>query len=86
MKYDSVHNKAKNIEFKNGDLYLNGKKVKIYNKLNPKDIPWNESGRPIVCESTGLYLTSEGSQGHIDNGASKVILSAPSKDSTPMFV
>jgi glyceraldehyde 3-phosphate dehydrogenase len=67
-------------------LVVNGKAIRVTAERNPADLKWNEVGAEYVVESTGLFLTKEKAQGHIDAGAKKVIMSAPSKDDTPMFV
>ena len=67
-------------------IIVNGKKIMVYAKFKPEEIPWGELGAEYVVESTGLFLTKEKAQGHLDAGAKKVVMSAPSKDDTPMFV
>ncbi len=87
LKYDSTHGKFKGtVEVKDGALIVNGKKIRVTSERNPADLKWGEIGAEYVVESTGLFLTKEKAQGHIDAGAKKVIMSAPSKDDTPMFV
>ncbi len=87
LKYDSTHGRFNGtIDIKNGKLIVNGKTIRVTSEKNPADLKWNEVGAEYVVESTGLFLTKEKAQGHIDAGAKKVILSAPSKDDTPMFV
>jgi glyceraldehyde 3-phosphate dehydrogenase len=87
LKYDSTHGQFKGIvEVKDGQLVVNGKTVRVTAEKNPADIKWGEVGADYVVESTGLFLEKAKAQGHIDAGAKKVILSAPSKDDTPMFV
>jgi glyceraldehyde 3-phosphate dehydrogenase len=87
LKYDSVHGRfdAK-LEAKNGHLLVNGKQIHITAERDPVNIDWTASGTDIVVESTGAFLTVESCQPHIDNGAKKVVQSAPSKDDTPMYV
>lgn len=86
-KYDSVHGKFNGeISAKDGHLVVNGKTIKVYNSKNPAEIGWKECGAEYVVESTGVFLTKEKAQGHIDGGAKRVVMSAPSKDDTPMFV
>ena len=87
VKYDTMHGKF------NGDIYaegnnivVNGKEIPVSAERNPADLPWAKLGAEYVVESTGLFLTKEKAQGHLDAGAKKVIMSAPSKDDTPMFV
>ena len=87
LKYDSTHGRFKGtVEVKDGKLIVNGKKVRVTSERNPADLKWNEVGAEYVVESTGLFLTKESAKGHIEAGAKKVIMSAPSKDDTPMFV
>ena len=87
LKYDSTHGRFKGtVEVKNGALVVNGKNIRVTAEKNPADLKWNEVGAEYVVESTGLFLTKEKAQGHIVAGAKKVIMSAPSKDDTPMFV
>ncbi len=87
LKYDSTHGKFKGtVEVKDGALVVNGKSIRVTSERNPANLKWNEVGAEYVVESTGLFLTKESAQGHIDAGAKKVIMSAPSKDDTPMFV
>ena len=87
MKYDSVHgNIMQNIELKENCISVNGYDIKISSEKNPKDIGWSDSQVDLVLESTGIFLTQESASLHIKAGATKVLLSAPSKDQTPMFV
>ena len=87
LKFDSTHGRfTGSIDVKDGQLIVNGKTIRITSKRDPADIAWDQIGVDLVVESTGLFLTQETAQKHIDAGAKKVILSAPSKDSTPMFV
>jgi glyceraldehyde 3-phosphate dehydrogenase len=87
LKYDSTHGRFNGtVEVKDGALVVNGKKIRVTAEKNPADLKWGEVGAEYIVESTGLFLTKEKVQGHIDAGAKKVIMSAPSKDDTPMFV
>jgi len=87
LKYDSVHGRFKGtVESRDGKLIVDGKDVAVCAEKNPADIPWGTMGADYVIESTGVFLTKETAQGHIDGGAKKVVMSAPSKDDTPMFV
>jgi len=87
LKYDSTHGKFKgSVEVKDGNLIVNGSTIRVTAEKNPADLKWNDVGAEYVVESTGLFLTKEKAQGHLDAGAKKVIMSAPSKDDTPMFV
>jgi glyceraldehyde 3-phosphate dehydrogenase len=86
-KYDSVHGRFDGeISAADGKLIVNGKEISVYAERNPADIGWAACGAEYIVESTGVFLTAEGAQGHIDAGAKKVVMSAPSKDGTPMFV
>ena len=86
VKYDSVHGKFEgDVKEENGKLVVNGKEIKVYNEMDPKNIPWGADGVDYVLECSGVFTTLEKAQAHIDAGAKKVIISAPSKDA-PMFV
>ena len=87
LKYDSTHGQFNGtVEVKDGKLVVNGQAIRVTAERNPADLKWNEVAAEYVVESTGLFLTKEKAQGHLDAGAKKVIMSAPSKDDTPMFV
>ena len=87
LKYDSTHGRFKGtVDVKDGNLVVNGKTIRVTAERNPADLKWGDVGAEYVVESTGLFLTKEKAQGHIDAGAKKVVMSAPSKDDTPMFV
>ncbi|MDX1250817.1 MAG: type I glyceraldehyde-3-phosphate dehydrogenase [Gammaproteobacteria bacterium] len=87
LRYDSVHGRFKgDISVDNNTLIVNGKKIRLTAIKDPAELKWNEIGADIVIESTGLFLTKETCQKHVDAGARKVVQSAPSKDDTPMFV
>src|ERR1700743_1942300 len=87
LKHDSVHGRFKGeVSIDNGTLIVNGKRIRLTAVKDPSELKWGEVGADVVVESTGLFLTKETAQKHIDAGAKKVILSAPSKDDTPMFV
>ena len=87
LKFDSVHGRFKGeVSVDGHTLVVNGKKIRLTAIKDPAELKWNEVGADIVIESTGLFLTKETAQKHIDAGARKVIMSAPSKDDTPMFV
>ena len=87
LKYDSVHGHFKGeVSAENGALVVNGKKIRITAEMDPANLKWNEVGADVVVESTGFFLTDETARKHIQAGAKKVIMSAPSKDATPMFV
>ncbi len=87
LQFDSVHGRFKgDIAVEGNFLVVNGKKIRLTAERDPAALKWNEVGADIVIESTGLFLTQETAQKHIDAGAKKVIISAPSKDDTPMFV
>lgn len=87
LKYDSVHGEFKGeVSVEGSDLVVNGKKIRVTAEKDPNNLKWNEVGAEYIVESTGLFLTKETAQAHINAGAKKVVLSAPSKDDTPMFV
>ena len=85
-KYDTVHGRFNGtIEAKDGNLVVNGNEIKVYNEMDPHNVPWGEIGVDYVLECSGVFTTMEKAQAHLDAGAKKVIISAPSKDA-PMFV
>ncbi len=85
-KYDTVHGKFEGTVTENGgNLEVNGREVKVYNEMDPKNVPWGELGVEYVLECSGAFTTVEKAQAHLEGGAKKVIISAPSKDA-PMFV
>ena len=87
LTHDSVHGRFKGeVSVDGNTLVVNGKKIRLTAIKDPSELKWNEVGADVVIESTGLFLTKETCQKHIDAGAKKVIMSAPSKDDTPMFV
>ncbi len=87
LKYDSVHGRFKGeIGVDGSTLIVNGKRIRLTALKDPADLAWGAVGADLVVEATGLFLTKETAQKHIDAGAKKVIMSAPSKDDTPMFV
>ncbi|PVY81754.1 glyceraldehyde-3-phosphate dehydrogenase (NAD+) [Cupriavidus alkaliphilus] len=87
LKYDSVHGRFDGeVSVDGNTLVVNGKKIRLTAVKDPAELKWGEVGADVVIESTGIFLTKEGAQKHIDAGAKKVIMSAPSKDDTPMFV
>ncbi len=87
LKYDSVHGKFNGtVEIVDGKLVVNGNPIRVTAERNPADLKWNEVEAEYVVESTGLFLTKEKAQAHIDAGAKYVVMSAPLKDDTPMFV
>ncbi|WP_159800432.1 type I glyceraldehyde-3-phosphate dehydrogenase [Flavobacterium sp. MK4S-17] len=86
LKYDSVHGNFKgDVEVKDGNLYVNGKQIRVTAEKDPAVLKWNEAGVDVVAECTGIFTTLEKAQAHITGGAKKVIISAPSADA-PMFV
>ena len=86
VKYDTVHGKFEGeISSEEGKLIVNGKEVKVYNEMEPKNIPWGKDGVDYVLECSGVFTTIEKANAHLEGGAKKVIISAPSKDA-PMFV
>ncbi len=87
MEFDSTHGRLDaDIKVDNGNLLVNGKRIRITSERDPSKLNWGEVNATYVVESTGLFLTKETASKHLDAGAEKVILSAPSKDDTPMFV
>ncbi|MCC8048830.1 MAG: type I glyceraldehyde-3-phosphate dehydrogenase [Oscillospiraceae bacterium] len=87
LKYDSVHGRFDGeVGSTDKSIIVNGAEIPVYAEKNPADIPWGALGAEYVIEATGLFLTKEKSQAHLDAGAKKVVMSAPSKDDTPMFV
>jgi len=85
--YDSVHGKYPGtVEVRDGKLIVDGKTITVTNQLDPATIKWGDSGAEYIVESTGKFLTEEGGAKHFTGGAKKVVMSAPSKDKTPMFV
>jgi glyceraldehyde 3-phosphate dehydrogenase len=87
FRYDSAHGKWPGTVEKSGDnLVINGQTVCVFREKDPKQLKWGEAGADYVCESTGVFLTTEAAESHIAGGCKKVILSAPPKDKTPMFV
>ena len=87
LKYDTMHGQfTGTVTSTENAIVVNGREIPIYAERNPADIPWGKLEAEYVVESTGLFLTKEKAQAHIDAGAKKVIMSAPSKDDTPMFV
>lgn len=87
LKYDSTHGRFDgSVEVSGKNLIVNGKTVRVTSERNPSELAWNDVNVDVVLESTGLFLTEETGQQHINAGAKKVVMSAPSKDHTPMFV
>ena len=87
LKYDSTHGQFKGtIAVEGGNLVVNGQTIRVTAEKDPADLKWNEVGAEVIIESTGLFLTQETAQKHIDAGAKKVVMSAPAKDDTPTFV
>ena len=87
LQYDSVHGRFKGtVKVDGGNIVVNGKTIRLTQERDPANLKWDEVKVDVVIESTGLFLTKEAAQKHLDAGAKKVILSAPSKDDTPMFV
>jgi len=87
LQYDSVHGRFKGtVQVEGGNIVVNGKTIRLTQERDPANLKWADVGADIVIESTGLFLDKVTAQKHLDAGAKKVILSAPSKDDTPMFV
>ena len=87
LKYDTMHGQFEGeVSSDEKGIIVNGKSIPVFAERDPANLPWGEIGAEYVVESTGIFLTKEKAQAHIDAGAKKVIMSAPSKDDTPMFV
>ena len=87
LKYDSVHGKFKgDVKVERNFLVVNGKSIRVSAERNPEDLNWGDIGADYIVESTGFFLTKETAEKHLKAGAKKVVMSAPSKDDTPMFV
>ncbi len=87
LKYDSTHGRFKGtVEVKDGQLVVNGKKIRCTSERDPANLKWDEIGVDVVAEATGLFLDDATARKHIQAGAKKVVLTGPSKDATPMFV
>src|SRR6478735_5406121 len=87
LKYDSTHGQFKGtIAVEGGHLVVNGKTIRVTAEKDPANLKWSDVGAEVIIESTGLFLTQETAQKHIDAGAKKVVMSAPAKDDTPTFV
>ncbi|WIT12939.1 type I glyceraldehyde-3-phosphate dehydrogenase [Paucibacter sediminis] len=87
LKYDSVHGKFEGeVSVEGNTLVVNGKQIRLTQERDPSNLKWNEVGADIVVEATGLFLDKAGAEKHLAAGAKKVVMSAPSKDDTPMFV
>jgi glyceraldehyde 3-phosphate dehydrogenase len=87
LKFDSVHGRFKgDVSVEGSNLIVNGRKIRLTAVKDPAELKWGEVGADVVVESTGLFLTKETGEKHVAAGAKKVIMSAPSKDDTPMFV
>jgi len=87
LKYDTIHGRFNGtVDYTDNSIIVNGKEIAVFCEKDPANLPWGKVGAEYVVESTGLFLTKEKAEGHIKAGAKKVIMSAPSKDDTPMFV
>ena len=87
LKYDTMHGKFRaEVGSTDSAIIVNGQEIPVFAERNPADLPWGKIGAEYIVESTGLFLTKEKAQGHLAAGAKKVVMSAPSKDDTPMFV
>ncbi|MDR2918742.1 MAG: type I glyceraldehyde-3-phosphate dehydrogenase [Tannerella sp.] len=87
LKYDTIHGQFKGtIDIKDGNLVVNGNTIRVTAERNPADLKWDAVGAEYVVESTGLFLSKDTAKAHVDAGAKYVVMSAPSKDDTPMFV
>ncbi|MCB8945131.1 MAG: type I glyceraldehyde-3-phosphate dehydrogenase [Ardenticatenaceae bacterium] len=87
LEYDSTHGRFKGtVAVEDGNLVVNGRSIRVTAERDPKNLKWDEVGAEYVVEATGLFLTEEKARAHIEAGAKRVVMSAPSKDATPMFV
>lgn len=87
LKYDTMHGRFNGtVEAKDGKLIVNGQAIRVTAEKDPANLKWDEVGAEYVVESTGLFLTKEKAEAHLKAGAKRVVMSAPSKDDTPMFV
>ena len=87
LKYDTIHGKFEGtVDYTDHSLIVNGKEIAVFCEKEKENLPWGKIGAEYIVESTGLFLTKEKAEGHLKAGAKKVIMSAPSKDDTPMFV
>ncbi|MDR3251894.1 MAG: type I glyceraldehyde-3-phosphate dehydrogenase [Tannerella sp.] len=87
LKYDTIHGRFDGtVDVKDGNLVVNGNSIRVSAEKNPADLKWGDIDAEYIVESTGLFLSKEKAQGHIDAGGKYVVMSAPSKDDTPMFV
>ena len=87
LKYDTMHGKFRaEVGSTDSAIIVNGQEIPVFAERNPADLPWGKIGAEYIVESTGLFLTKEKAQGHLAAGAQKVVMSAPPKDDTPMFV
>jgi len=87
LRYDSTHGKFDGkVTVQGNNLIVNGNKIRVTNEKDPSNLKWSEINAEYIVESTGLFLNKESAKGHLSSGAKKVIMSAPSKDDTPMFV
>ena len=87
LKYDSTHGKFNGeVATEGNNLIVNGKTIRITNEKDPSNLKWSDINADYIVESTGLFLSQEKAKGHLLSGAKKIIMSAPSKDDTPMFV
>ena len=87
LQYDSVHGRFDgDVSVEGNTLIVNGQRIRLTQERDPANLKWNEVGADVVIEATGLFLDQEGAGKHLTAGAKKVVISAPSKDDTPMFV
>ena len=87
LRYDSIHGQFKgSIDVKDGKLVVNGNPIRVTSEKDPANLKWGDVGAEYVVESTGLFLTKEKAESHLKAGAKRIVMSAPSKDDTPMFV
>eukprot|EP01041_Mallomonas_annulata_P012279 gene12279-25821_t len=87
LKHDSVHGPfSLEVKVDENDLLVDDKRIRVFSCTNPADIPWGQNSSDYICEASGAFTTAAKAVAHLSNGASKVIISAPTKDDTPMFV
>ncbi|MBR6640697.1 MAG: type I glyceraldehyde-3-phosphate dehydrogenase [Clostridia bacterium] len=87
LEYDTIHGRLnKEVKIEDGALVVDGKKIMVYNCKDPNEIPWKDTGAEYIVESSGVFTTYEKASAHLTGGAKKVVISAPAKDSSPMFV
>ena len=87
LKYDSVHGRFPHeVSHNDEGILIDGELIKVFHETNPEKIPWGDAGVDVVAEATGVFLDTPKASGHLNSGAKSVVLSAPPKDDTPIFV